>query len=84
MVAVNAVPAAVLLTDGANNTAAAHFLLATSSGSSSQRADMSSTRHATGATAVNITNGLLLYYHQCSFYSQKVGREQICFCDCFI
>lgn len=74
MMAVNAAPAAaVLLTDSTNSTAVSHFLITPSTSS----AGMSTDRHDAGKTTININNGLLLYHHQCSFYSQKVGH---CFC----
>lgn len=72
MVAVNAAPAAaVLLTDSTNTTAAAHFLITPTT---SSRADMSSVGHDSKKTTINVNTGLLLYHHQCSYYSQKVGR----------
>lgn len=40
--------------------------------SATARAEMSAVRRPE-STIVNINNGLLLYYHQCSFYSQKVS-----------
>lgn len=97
MVAVNAAPAAaVLLTDGANNSTAAHHFLITqpppTPAAGMDRADNNTSfviiDQEPENAAININNGLLLYYHQCSFYSQKVGRDcdfvLLCVCVLFL
>lgn len=93
MVAVNAAPAAaVLLTDGANNSTAAHHFLITQPPPAAARMERDDNNtsfviidQGPRERIINISSGLLLYYHQCSFYSQKVGRDcKFVLCVCVV